>query len=181
MWQTVTFDTVSCPCNGLFREMSPKTSHWHCTTLHCRWRYTWRWRDAPSSCVCRMVAPLRSTHSTSTSTASRYTQSTTLLTYLLTFLDLVFPVIAGTEGPGGWLHANRERKCADTIGTVLGWPYLMIKYKYIFQIKYTEAVLSNSTRKLLWFEIVKCWLNAVLKNEYIVLFIIIFGTLVVCQ
>jgi len=26
------------------------------------------------------------------------------------------------------------------------------KYHYIFQIKYTEAVLSNSTRKLLWFE-----------------------------
>jgi len=24
---------------------------------------------------------------------------------------------------------------------------------YIFQIKYTEAILSNSTRKLLWFEI----------------------------
>jgi len=98
-------------------------------------------------------------------------------TYLLTFLDLVFPVIAGTEGPGGWLHAKRERKCADTIGTVLGWPYLMIKYKYIFQIKYTEAVLSNSTRKLLWFEIVKMLIKCSLKNEYIVLFIIIFGTL----
>jgi len=31
----------------------------------------------------------------------------------------------------------------------------MLKYKYIFQIKYTEAVLSNSTRKVLWFEITK--------------------------
>jgi len=29
------------------------------------------------------------------------------------------------------------------------------KYEYIFQIKYTEAILSNSTRKLLWFEITK--------------------------
>jgi len=29
------------------------------------------------------------------------------------------------------------------------------KYKYIFEIKYTEAILSNSTRKLLWFEITK--------------------------
>jgi len=29
------------------------------------------------------------------------------------------------------------------------------KYKYIFQIKYTEAILSNSSRKLLWFEITK--------------------------
>ena len=27
-------------------------------------------------------------------------------TYLLTFLDLVFPVISGTEGPGGWLHES---------------------------------------------------------------------------
>jgi len=25
----------------------------------------------------------------------------------------------------------------------------------LFQIKYTEAILSNSTRKLLWFEITK--------------------------
>jgi len=31
----------------------------------------------------------------------------------------------------------------------------MLKYQYIFQIKYTEAILSNSTRKLLWFEIAK--------------------------
>jgi len=31
----------------------------------------------------------------------------------------------------------------------------MLKYKFIFQIKYTEAILSNITRKLLWFEITK--------------------------
>jgi len=31
----------------------------------------------------------------------------------------------------------------------------MLKYKFIFQIKYAEAILSNSTRKLLWFEITK--------------------------
>jgi len=37
----------------------------------------------------------------------------------------------------------------------LGWPFLMLNYKYISQIKYTEAILSNSTRKLLWFEITK--------------------------
>jgi len=35
----------------------------------------------------------------------------------------------------------------------MGWPFPMLKYKYIFQIKYTEAILSNSTRKLLKFEI----------------------------
>jgi len=37
----------------------------------------------------------------------------------------------------------------------LGWPFSKLKYKYIFQIKYTEAILSNSTRQLLWFEITK--------------------------
>jgi len=37
----------------------------------------------------------------------------------------------------------------------LGWPFQLLKYKFIFQIKYTEAILSNSTRKLLWFEIAK--------------------------
>jgi len=48
------------------------------------------------------------------------------------------------------------------------------KNKYIFQIKYKEAILSNSTRKLLWFEITKM-LIAVYK--FIVSFVIIFGTL----
>ena len=28
-------------------------------------------------------------------------------------------------------------------------------YKYIFQIKNTESILSNGTQKLLWFEISK--------------------------
>jgi len=41
--------------------------------------------------------------------------------------------------------------------------------------KYTKAILSNSTRKLLWFEITKK-LIAVFRNKFIVLFIIIFGT-----
>jgi len=32
-----------------------------------------------------------------------------------------------------------------------GWPFPMLKYKiYICQIKYTEAILSTSTGKLLW-------------------------------
>ena len=53
---------------------------------------------------------------------------------------------------------NRERKCVDTIGTVLvPWagrrPFPMLQHKYIFQVKSTEAILSNCTRKLLWFEI----------------------------
>jgi len=52
----------------------------------------------------------------------------------------------------------------------------MLKYLYIFQIKYTEAILSNSTRKLLRFDISKMPI-AVKKNKFIVLFIINFGTL----
>jgi len=52
----------------------------------------------------------------------------------------------------------------------------MLKYKYVFQIKCAEAILSNSTRKLLWFEVSKM-LIAVLRNKFIVLFIVIFDTL----
>ena len=52
----------------------------------------------------------------------------------------------------------------------------MLKYKYIFQIKHTEAILSNSTRKQLRFAITKM-LIAVLKIKFIMLFNIIFGTL----
>ena len=37
----------------------------------------------------------------------------------------------------------------------LCWPFPMLKYEYIFQIKYTEAISSNSTRILLRFEITK--------------------------
>jgi len=43
----------------------------------------------------------------------------------------------------------------------------MLKYKYIFQIKCTEAISSNSTRKLLWFEIAKL-LIAVRKNYCVI-------------
>jgi len=39
----------------------------------------------------------------------------------------------------------------------------MLKYDYLFQIKYMEAILSNSTWKLLQFEITKM-LTAVLKK-----------------
>jgi len=39
-------------------------------------------------------------------------------------------------------------------------------------MKYTEAILSNNIRKLLWFEITKM-LITVLKNKLMVLFIII--------
>ena len=46
----------------------------------------------------------------------------------------------------------------------LRWPFPVLKYiEYIFHRKYTEAVLSNSTRKLLWPEITEM-LTAVQKN-----------------
>ena len=47
----------------------------------------------------------------------------------------------------------------------------MLKYKYIFQIKYTEAILSNSTWKLIvWsYQNVDCSL----KNEFVLLIIIL--------
>jgi len=49
----------------------------------------------------------------------------------------------------------------------------MLKYKYILQIKYEEAILTNS---MLWFDITKM-LTAVLKSKFIVSFITISGTL----
>jgi len=48
-------------------------------------------------------------------------------------------------------------------------------YIIFFQVKLTETILSNSTRKLLWFEITK--MRIPVKNTFIVLFIVIFGTL----
>jgi len=51
----------------------------------------------------------------------------------------------------------------------LGRPFPTIKY--IFEIKRTEAILSNSARKLLRFEIGKIVI-AVLENAFIVLFML---------
>jgi len=73
----------------------------------------------------------------------------------------------------------REQICVDTAGTVLvprAGHFQCYNMNIFFQIKYTEAILSNSTRKLLWFEITEM-LIAVLKSKFIALFIIIFGTL----
>jgi len=45
----------------------------------------------------------------------------------------------------------------------MGWPFPMLKYEYIFQIKHTDAILSNSTRKLLCFEICKMLITVLKK------------------
>jgi len=58
----------------------------------------------------------------------------------------------------------------------LGWPFPVLRYKCINQIKYTEALLSSSTRNLLRFEISKM-LIAVLENILVTSFTMIFGTL----
>jgi len=52
----------------------------------------------------------------------------------------------------------------------------MLKINIFFQIKYTKAILSKNTRKLLWFEITKM-LIVVSKNKSLVSFITICGTL----
>jgi len=46
----------------------------------------------------------------------------------------------------------------------------MLKYKYIFQMKYTEAILSNSVRKLLWFQITKMLIADEMKKNYCVIY-----------
>jgi len=58
---------------------------------------------------------------------------------------------------GGGASLYKERKCADTTGTMLV-PRAAIsnaKIQIYFQIKYTEAILSNSTRTPSRFEIIK--------------------------
>jgi len=78
-----------------------------------------------------------------------------------------------------------ERKCADTVGTVpVPWAFPVLKYWYNFQIQYTEAILLNSSPKLLWFEITKMLiavqekdLHHLKNHSKIASFIIIFDTL----
>ena len=62
-------------------------------------------------------------------------------------------------------------------GSLQGWPFPVLKYRYIFQIKYTEAILSNSTRRLLRFEITSVLIAVFEKLIDVVLFLVIFGTL----
>jgi len=40
----------------------------------------------------------------------------------------------------------------------------MIKYKYISLIKYAEAILSNSTQKVYWFEITEMLVAVFLRR-----------------
>jgi len=73
------------------------------------------------------------------------------------------------------IHVSAGRYNWHSAGSLGCWPFPTLKCKYIFQTKYTEAILSISTRKLSRFEITKMVI-AVTKNRSIVLFIIILGT-----
>ena len=53
------------------------------------------------------------------------------------------------------LHGTKVCQYSWHSAGSLGWLFPMLKCKYIFPIKSMEAILSNSTRKLLWFEIIK--------------------------
>ena len=116
------------------RQFGGDTTLWHitvdtCTVLSCREKAWWR----PTGC---------------------------------TELHLVSAKSTSTVEPGDrQRRCNKERKCADTIGTV---PIQSAQCRFsrlavsnakmlilIFPIKYTQAILSNSTRKLLWCEITK--------------------------
>ena len=47
---------------------------------------------------------------------------------------------------------TRADTTGTTAGSLHGLPIPLPKYEYTFQIKHTEAILSNGTRKRLWFE-----------------------------
>ena len=67
-----------------------------------------------------------------------------------TSLVAIAALIIGNESAPIQLHSAGS----------LGWPFPMLKYESIFQVKYTETILSNSTGKLLWFEITKMLIAA---------------------
>jgi len=46
----------------------------------------------------------------------------------------------------------KVRRCNWHSAGSLGWPFPMLAFEFIFRVKYTEAILSNSSRKLLRFE-----------------------------
>jgi len=90
-------------------------------------------------------------------------------------VDSVAPSKAdATPGHGDW--GTKVRRYNWRSAGSLGWPFPTLKYKCIFQRKYTEAISSNSTRKLLWFEISRMP-TTVFKNKFVVSFMIILGTL----
>jgi len=58
----------------------------------------------------------------------------------------------------------------------LGWPFPILKYRYIFRIKYTKQFYRTAHGNCYGLKLAKCRLQFK-KNKYIVSFIIIFGTI----
>ena len=73
-------------------------------------------------------------------------------------------------------HFDRTPTCDRQTDTGLAISSANI-YIYIFPIEYIEAILSNCTRKLYWHELSKMLIAVLKEDKFIVLFIIIFGTL----
>ena len=85
-----------------------------------------------------------------------------LQTAILTILDfdhhrLPLSIFRGTLTPVKAVVALIENESVPIRLAQCWCPGLAISNAkiYIFEIKYTETILSNSTRKLLWFEITK--------------------------
>ena len=67
--------------------------------------------------------------------------------------NVVPRLLVASTLPQFWVLWTKVRRHNWHSAGCLGWPFPVIKFKYSFEIKYTEAILSNSSRKLLWFEI----------------------------
>ena len=128
------------------------------------WKYDfrlWTWprsyQDEPARQISRSGQPTN-------------THTRTLLTDYSTWTTKI--VIGNESVPYNWHSAGS-----------LGWPFSMPRYKYIFQIKYTEAILSNTTRKLSWLEISKMLHDCSLKINllsHLLLFSAFFRSLFKC-
>jgi len=76
------------------------------------------------------------------------------------------------EGP---LWGTKVRRYNRGSAGSLGWPFPMLKYKYIFRKNTRKQFYQTTLGKLLWFEITE--MLTTVKNKFTVLFIIIFGSL----
>ena len=101
---------------------------------------------------------------TATALPSRLTQT---LTITSAFVVDVGPYSFDFQTPTKYAYEPQGTKVCryswHSAGS-LGWPFPLLKYQYIFSIKHTEAFLSNSTRKQLWFEITKMLIAVKEKN-----------------
>ena len=60
-----------------------------------------------------------------------------------------------TNATGRYIGNEKVCRYGWHSGCSVAWPFPMLKYRHISQVKYMEAISSNSTRKLLWSEIIR--------------------------